>query len=248
MADRRPLVAGALIGFLTFKPQLGLLLPTVLVASGRWRMIAGACGSALGLFAVSWMMVGAHGWSLFYQGLQFQREMFRYGSGPWLFISPSPLLVAARAGLSWGVAYGIQIGIGIAMAIIVFIRFYNQRNRTIAPMDIVILAAAGFLVSPYSFNYDMGSLAVALILASQDQPDLDADPAWRWGVFALRGAPVLMTFAGYYAYHVHMSHLPPVGAALVMIGFVLVLTAARRSPATSLSFSSGSTRTGFDPE
>ena len=38
--DRRPLLAGVLIGVLTLKPQLGLLLPVMLAASGRWRVFA----------------------------------------------------------------------------------------------------------------------------------------------------------------------------------------------------------------
>jgi alpha-1,2-mannosyltransferase len=40
--DRRPIVAGILFGILTIKPQFGLLLPVMLVWTGRWRVIASA--------------------------------------------------------------------------------------------------------------------------------------------------------------------------------------------------------------
>ena len=42
--DRRPVLAGVLFGILTIKPQLGLVLPLVVMASGRWR--TGAAASA----------------------------------------------------------------------------------------------------------------------------------------------------------------------------------------------------------
>ena len=36
--DKRPVIAGVLIGLLTVKPQLGVLFPFALIASGRWRV------------------------------------------------------------------------------------------------------------------------------------------------------------------------------------------------------------------
>ena len=45
--DRRPLLAGMLFGILTIKPQLGLLLPVMLVLTGRWRVIAAAAATTL---------------------------------------------------------------------------------------------------------------------------------------------------------------------------------------------------------
>jgi hypothetical protein len=40
LMDRRPLAAGVLVGLLTIKPQLGLLFPFFLIASGRWRCLS----------------------------------------------------------------------------------------------------------------------------------------------------------------------------------------------------------------
>src|SRR6185312_9771031 len=38
--DTRPIAAGVLIGLLTVKPQLGILFPFLLIASGRWKVFA----------------------------------------------------------------------------------------------------------------------------------------------------------------------------------------------------------------
>ena len=40
--DRRPILAGVLFGFLTFKPHLGFVLPFALLTLGAWRVIAAA--------------------------------------------------------------------------------------------------------------------------------------------------------------------------------------------------------------
>src|SRR5256885_2593682 len=47
--DRRPILAGILFGLLAYKPQFGLMIPLVLLATGRWRTLfaAGATVSAL---------------------------------------------------------------------------------------------------------------------------------------------------------------------------------------------------------
>ena len=35
--DRRPVLAGILFGLLAYKPQFGLMIPLVLIATQRWR-------------------------------------------------------------------------------------------------------------------------------------------------------------------------------------------------------------------
>jgi hypothetical protein len=56
--DRRPLLAGLLVGLLTIKPQLGVLIPVLLIASGRWRVFTVATVTALALAAAAVMLFG----------------------------------------------------------------------------------------------------------------------------------------------------------------------------------------------
>ena len=37
LLDRRPVVAGILFGLLAYKPQFGVMIPLVLIVTGRWR-------------------------------------------------------------------------------------------------------------------------------------------------------------------------------------------------------------------
>jgi hypothetical protein len=57
-----PVSAGALLGFLAFKPQLAILVPVALVALGAWRAIAGAAGTALALLLASLVVPGLALW------------------------------------------------------------------------------------------------------------------------------------------------------------------------------------------
>jgi alpha-1,2-mannosyltransferase len=53
LVGRRPMPGGTLLGALTFKPQLWLLVPVALVAAGQWRTLAGAVVVAMLLVLTS---------------------------------------------------------------------------------------------------------------------------------------------------------------------------------------------------
>ena len=72
MLDRRPLLAGVLFGMLTLKPHFGLLIPIVLLATGRWRTIAAACATTLLLCGVATLAFGAN--ALLVAGSEAQKQ------------------------------------------------------------------------------------------------------------------------------------------------------------------------------
>ena len=66
--SNRPYVAGIVLGLSVIKPQLLLVLPVVLLASGRWKIVAAWAGTAAALEAVSIAVIGGQG-SSDYQAL-----------------------------------------------------------------------------------------------------------------------------------------------------------------------------------
>ncbi|MDQ2804129.1 MAG: DUF2029 domain-containing protein [Pseudomonadota bacterium] len=64
--ERRPFMAGLCLGALVFKPQLALGVPVALIPARRWRTMAGAATSALGLCALSWLILGGAAWRGFF--------------------------------------------------------------------------------------------------------------------------------------------------------------------------------------
>src|SRR5207248_4734657 len=60
--ERRPLVAGALIGCLTYKPHFGILIPFALAAAKQWRVMASAALTTLALVTMSIAAFGSEPW------------------------------------------------------------------------------------------------------------------------------------------------------------------------------------------
>ena len=54
----RPVLAWILFGLLAYKPQFGLMIPLVLVATGRWRTCAAAAATVAALAAVTTLAFG----------------------------------------------------------------------------------------------------------------------------------------------------------------------------------------------
>src|SRR5688572_3518967 len=52
LLDRKPVIAGILFGLLSYKPQFGVLIPLVLIATGRWRSFAAAAATVLALIVI----------------------------------------------------------------------------------------------------------------------------------------------------------------------------------------------------
>ncbi|MBO0345105.1 DUF2029 domain-containing protein [Roseibium sp. CAU 1637] len=58
LSERRPWLAGFLLGLATVKPQYGLMVPVFLLASGHYRTIVSACVTTAGLLAASALLYG----------------------------------------------------------------------------------------------------------------------------------------------------------------------------------------------
>src|SRR5262245_9079541 len=65
LLDRRPIMAGVLLGLLTYKPHFGILFPLVLLLDRRWQVIAAAIVTALALAALATLAFGVAPWRAF---------------------------------------------------------------------------------------------------------------------------------------------------------------------------------------
>ena len=106
--DRRPALAGVLIGLLAYKPQFGVLIPIALVAGGRWRTIGAAAITVAMLIAVSFLTLGGGIWHAFTDSMNFtQTVVLEQGGTGWQKIQS--IFSAVRAwGASVPVAYAVQ--------------------------------------------------------------------------------------------------------------------------------------------
>ncbi len=173
MLDRRPILAGIMFGILTIKPQLGLLLPLVLLLTGRWRVIAAAAVTAAFLVALTAWLYGVDVWTGYFTKVGAQQEfLLHHATGLILSQNPSALYAARRLGLSFELAWAVQILTSALTIAAVAWTFARRRDPVLSQ---ALLVTAVFLVTPYSFCYDMVVFGwvLALLLQRQDNRPLD---------------------------------------------------------------------------
>jgi hypothetical protein len=180
LLPRRPFAAGLLLGLMVVKPQLGLVLPFVLLAGREWRAIAGAAVSSIGLLLTGLIAFGwaTHGAWIGQAGLF--ASVASEGLAGWHRMA-SVYAAARFAGLDAGPAWilhGLVALAALAAAMWVWHRHADWGAR------IAALAAATLLASPYMFGYDTLILIAPfawLVARGRDLPVLAA----CWAVLLL---------------------------------------------------------------
>jgi alpha-1,2-mannosyltransferase len=156
--DKRPILAGFLLGLLSYKPHLALLIPIALAAGGRWRAVAAAAVSATAIIGLSTTIFGADTWQAYLTAMGGSRAVYENGSIDLAgFVTPYG---AARVlGVLSSGAWIVQ-----AMATTVTILTVGWIwRRNAAPAARFAALAAGILLSvPLALTYDMLLLTVAI--------------------------------------------------------------------------------------
>jgi hypothetical protein len=162
LITRHPVAAGALFGVLSYKPQLGIMVPVALLAARQWTCIASATiTTALMIAATSWCF-GVGAWEGCWQSLG-EYAQTSYAQTRIEALSPTVSAMLRSMGASDGLAMGAQVVTTIVSAIGVWISWRNLDARHPLPA-IVVLCAATFLATPHALFYDLTMLSGSLIL------------------------------------------------------------------------------------
>lgn len=157
--ERRPVLAGCLLGLLTYKPHLGLLIPLALIAGGYWRVVWSAAAVGLALAAAALLVFGAEAWQGFLQGLPaMAQSTFTQGRADWSKLQSVFGLVRTLGGGD-GLAWSLQGGVIAVSAILVCAVW---RSHTEFALKAAALATAALLATPYLYLYDLVALAVPM--------------------------------------------------------------------------------------
>jgi hypothetical protein len=151
--DRRPVLAGVMFGLLTIKPQLGLLLPLMLLLTGRWRVIGAAVATFAALFAVTSLVFGLHIWSVYLDvAMPAQMRVMTHDIGFFMPMMPTVFMNMRLAGFPLDAAFAAQAVISVAIVAAVVWTFMRRRDPVLSQ---ALLVTATFVALPYAFNYDM---------------------------------------------------------------------------------------------
>lgn len=160
----RPGTAGVPLGLMAIKPHLGLALGLWALARGRWDVAgtAVAVGLAFGLAAT--LAFGPGSWADLRAGVAEAAIYLARGDYP-LFRMTSLYAALHRLGMDPGLALAAQALLAIAACAAVVI----AARRTMAAHHALALAcAATLMISPYTYDYDLTILGVALALIARD--------------------------------------------------------------------------------
>jgi alpha-1,2-mannosyltransferase len=170
LIDRRPVVAGLLLGALCYKPHLGLLVPVALIAGSHWRALAAAGTAVAGLCALSLILFGWSAWHDFLA--EAVRSHATYESGKVSFGGlVTPFGAVLSLGGSASAAYAVQAAFTLLAVLLVFVVWCGRRPL---PIRAAVLAAATLVAIPVALLYDLMLAAIAVLWLARHNDRLSA--------------------------------------------------------------------------
>jgi arabinofuranan 3-O-arabinosyltransferase len=157
--EKRPFISGLLLGFLSYKPQFGILFPLALAAGGYWR----ACGwAALGTLlwnGLAAAVFGFESYAAFLHALSNAADTHLVRSDLGWNKLQSVYGFARELGAPSTAAWAMQALVSAAAAFAVVVA-WKSRN-TPFELKAALLPIAILLATPYVLYYDVPVLAVA---------------------------------------------------------------------------------------
>lgn len=152
LVDRRPIIAGVLLGALAFKPHLALMLPVALIAGQRWRTAGAAAAMVVLLVTASVVMFGVDCWTLYGRNLAILRTLIlEDGAGVWHRMV-SVFVFAKRLGASADLAYVLQAASALLASYFVGRSWLRDDP---AHLRLAMVVVGNWLATPYLQDYDL---------------------------------------------------------------------------------------------
>lgn len=175
LLDRRPVLAGVLIGLAVIKPQFGILLPVLLLVGGYYRSFIAAGFTVFGLVLLSLWLDGFSVWQAFWGVGLHTLAGHPENATMWpRFLTVFGLL--AQAGYSIPLAmFGHWVSAALACVLTIVI----WRQTTLAALRAASAVLATLLISPMFYDYDLplGLIALVALLSLPRS-------FWRWPLVA----------------------------------------------------------------
>lgn len=227
LRDRRPLVAGLCFGLLTIKPQLGLLLPLLLLWERQWVTIAGAVVTTALFAALSAAVFGVGAWSGYITEIMpYQTWVMTEKTGLFLTMMPTLFGSVRSLGGDAAAAFAIHLpfaGAVLALYLVSLLRLARPDARAASTLFATTLAV------PYLLNYDLVALVAGAVLWS-DRGRMTLP--WGCALALLTVTPLLMPLFGLSGWPVAPLVILPVWLGFLGREGVFRRVTRRPSPAT----------------
>jgi alpha-1,2-mannosyltransferase len=155
---RYPFAAGTVLGLLSFKPHLVMIIPLFLVAGRMWRVLAGMGTSICLLVLVSVLLFGVDAWVKFLIKIPFMVDLLKGG-----YLQMHQVISTLSALLLAGVPYKAAISIHLIsafVAIALTARAWHKEEPRHVKNSLLVLTI--LIVTPYANTYDLTLLALPI--------------------------------------------------------------------------------------
>ena len=157
-----PVVAGVLLGLLSYKPHLGILIPVVLLAMRLWKPLVSAGITMIALVLMSLVVHGPEVWRLYFTVTsQNNTAVLESGTGFLTYMMPTVFMSGRILDMDVGIIYVVQF---MVLAMVMIGTYWGIRHCEHRSLQVATVSIAIFLASPYAHNYDMTILSAAIVL------------------------------------------------------------------------------------
>jgi hypothetical protein len=167
LLEKRPALAGLVVGLLSYKPQFGILFPLALAAGGYWRSFLWAGVSVVAANGMAAAVFGEGTLAGFLHAMSVTGDMRVAHAGMGWNKLQSLYSLLRALGLSATGAWSAQACLSAAIAIGVIA---GWRARIPYVLKAAFLASAIPLATPYILVYDLPMLAVAAAFLYREKP------------------------------------------------------------------------------
>lgn len=215
--DTRPVLAALALAILTLKPQLGLMLPVLLLAERNFRVLLLATGFTLLLQAITVCMWGTHIWRDYFEMLALAPQLLEIAPPQLLTVSLSPTLALRMLQIPAPVCLIAQFIFSLGVVGLV----WRALHKADEGRKLWLISTATFLISPYAFQYDAVLLAwtCMMLMTQWMQKSLGTQA---------RIALILLAFLPIVAIKLQVLHIP-YGFLAIVIAFIAALKIPKAS-------------------
>ncbi|MGJ4939919.1 glycosyltransferase family 87 protein [Bradyrhizobium sp. HKCCYLS1011] len=214
-----PILGGALLGLLTYKPQFVLLLPVVLIASRNLAAILSAVATALLILVLTSATLDWSIWQQWIARFPSYQSLLRDNQASLDHLMPTMVAGMHAIGAPVIIGYTVQL----LFSCVVIALTWRACRQGMTDRAIAMAAIGSVIATPYAMIYDMPMVTAAIAI--------------RWKARADAGEPtpaleVALVIALFACALVMIGHSVPFAAATM--AFLLFLRIAR-SPSDALS-------------
>jgi hypothetical protein len=212
--DESPVVAGLILGTLSYKPQFFVLIPLALALGRYWESLAACLIGAAICAGLSLAAFGLEPWRAFFDSLPMV-DKISLGSDEalhWLGNIHSVFSLVRLYGGDVKTAYVVQTVVAVA-AVLTLAGVWRRKKASLAVRGTSLVAAL-LLASPYSFSYDQVILSIPISLLAREGLEngfLSFEKTFLFGLWAL---PVMFRDSGE---HFALPLTPPMLIGLMLL-------------------------------